>query len=289
GDSGDERVHDAGLEMAEILERGIASATTPGKMWPLAGVELLPPVPRPGKLLAVAANYQDHIRESGLPPVDKSKRVPRLFLKPTTSLLAPGAALKLPAVSHTVDWELELAVVIGRSASFVTVGSALRHVAGYAIINDVSARSLDWDVARDDDPWNGFFDWLNGKWLDGFAPMGPWLRTADEVPDPQDLWLTLRVNGAERQHARTSDMIFSVAELVAFASRLMTLHPGDVIATGTPAGVGAATQTYLNAGDLVEGTIDGLGTLVTPVVRGDDHPGGVLSTMYNSGDAGNRG
>jgi len=275
--------------MSELLERGLATAKGNGRSRPLSQVELLPPVPNPGKLLAVAANYQDHIRESGLPPVDKSRRVPRLFLKPSTSLLAPGAALKLPAVSHTVDWELELAVVIGRPASFVTVDRALSHIAGYAIINDVSARSLDWDVTRDDDPWNGFFDWLNGKWLDGFAPMGPWLRTADEVPDPQDLWISLRVNGSERQHARTADMIYSVVELVAFASRLMTLQPGDVIATGTPAGVGAATQTYLAAGDVVEGTIDGLGTLVTPVVAGDHRPGGVLSTMYNSGDAGNRG
>jgi 2-keto-4-pentenoate hydratase/2-oxohepta-3-ene-1,7-dioic acid hydratase in catechol pathway len=277
------------MEMGEVLERGIQSATSKAGPRPLSELELLPPVPRPGKLLAVAANYQDHIRESGLAPVDKSRRVPRLFLKPATTLLAPGRPLALPSVSHTVDWELELAVVIGRTASFVTVDDALRHVAGYAIINDVSARSLDWDVTRDDDPWNGFFDWLNGKWLDGFAPMGPWLRTADEVPDPQDLWISLRVNGTERQHARTADMIFSVAELVAFASRLMTLRPGDIIATGTPAGVGAATQTYLGPGDVVEGTIDGLGTLVTPVAGGEVRAGGVLSTMYNSGDGGNRG
>jgi 2-keto-4-pentenoate hydratase/2-oxohepta-3-ene-1,7-dioic acid hydratase in catechol pathway len=188
-----------------------------------------------------------------------------------------------------VDWELELAVVIGRTVRDVSVDDALGAVAGYSIINDISARSLDWDVTRDDDPWNAFFDWLNGKWLDGFAPMGPWLLTADEVPDPQRLHISLSVNGKVRQDASTRDMIFSVAELIAFTSRLMTLQPGDIIATGTPAGVGATTQTYLAPGDVIEGTIDGLGTLTTPVVGPSRGPGKLLSTMYNSRDAGDRG
>ena len=279
------------MDMAALLEAGLATAAPAfaNSSQPLTDVSLLPPVPRPGKLLAVAANYQDHIRESGLPAVDKSKRVPRLFIKPTTCLLAPGRPLKLHTLTKSMDWELELGVVIGREATDVPVDRALGSVAGYAIINDISARSLDWNVARDDDPWNGFFDWLNGKWLDGFAPMGPWLLTADEVPDPQRLHLQLRVNGKIRQDARTADMIYGVAELVAFASRLMTLEPGDIIATGTPAGVGATTQTYLIAGDLMEGTIDGLGTLTTPVVGPDAEPGNRLSTMYNFRDAGDRG
>jgi 2-keto-4-pentenoate hydratase/2-oxohepta-3-ene-1,7-dioic acid hydratase in catechol pathway len=292
GAFGEELVHDTGQPMIPLLKSGaaaIVAATERSPARKLSEVALLPPVPRPGKLLAVAANYQDHIRESGMAAVDKSKRVPRLFLKPATCLIGAGQALTLPNLSRTVDWELELAVVIGKNARHVAVVDALSHVAGYAIINDISARSLDWEVTRDADPWNGFFDWLNGKWLDGFAPMGPWLLTADEVPDPQRLRIRMSVNGKLRQDASTADMIFSVAELVAFASRLMTLEPGDVIATGTPAGVGAATDTYLAAGDLMEGTIDGLGTLTTPILaRGAAH-GQLLSTMYNSGDAGDRG
>jgi 2-keto-4-pentenoate hydratase/2-oxohepta-3-ene-1,7-dioic acid hydratase in catechol pathway len=134
-------------------------------------------------------------------------------------------------------------------------------------VNDVTARTLDWGLTdREPNDWNGFFDWLNGKWLDGFAPMGPWLLTADEVPDPGRLDIELRVNGTVRQAGSTAEMIFGVAELVSFASRLMTLEPGDVIATGTPAGVGATTGDRLRPGDVMEGTVSGLGTLVTPVV-----------------------
>jgi 2-keto-4-pentenoate hydratase/2-oxohepta-3-ene-1,7-dioic acid hydratase in catechol pathway len=244
--------------------RGVANGKAPGV--PIDSVQLQAPITRPPKLLAAAANYQSHITESGAHEVDKSRIIPKLFIKPSSAIVDPGAALQLPSVSHTVDWELELAVVIGRRCRDVPLGDALGVVAGYSIINDVSARTMDWGLDdREPSDWNDFFDWLNGKWLDGFAPMGPWLLTADEVTDPQALQLELRVNGEVKQHASTRDMIFGVAELVSFASRFMTLEPGDVFATGTPSGVGDTTGTYLRSGDVMEGTIDGLGVLRTPV------------------------
>jgi 2-keto-4-pentenoate hydratase/2-oxohepta-3-ene-1,7-dioic acid hydratase in catechol pathway len=244
-------------------EAGVAAAPVVS----LADVRLLPPLARPPKILAAAGNYQEHLVEGGAPRVDPARVVPRLFLKPASTILGPGEPFRLSRVSSTIDWELELAVIIGRRCRDVPEADALGVVAGYSIINDISARSMDWGlVDRQPSDWNGFFDWLNGKWLDGSAPLGPWFVTADELPDPQALAMELRVNGEVRQSADTSQMIFGVAQLVAFASRFLTLEPGDVIATGTPAGVGATTGTYLAEGDVMEATIDGLGTLVTPVV-----------------------
>ena len=229
-------------------------------------VELLAPMARPPKILAAAGNYQAHIVEGGAKPVDKSVIVPKLFMKPSSSVIAPGAAVPISTVSNTLDWELELAVVIGRRGRNIPVERALDYVAGYTVINDVSARTAEWGVAgRKPGEWDLFFDWLNGKWGDGYAPMGPWLVTADEVPDPQALQMRLTVNGREHQNASTGDMIFTSAELIAFASRFMTLEPGDTFATGTPSGVGDATGTYLKEGDIMKGWIEGIGTLVTPV------------------------
>jgi 2-keto-4-pentenoate hydratase/2-oxohepta-3-ene-1,7-dioic acid hydratase in catechol pathway len=243
------------------------TVTASGPAFPLADVELLSPLLRPGKLLAAAANYQDHVTEAGGEPLDKSRLSPRLFLKPPTSIVGPGADIPMPSVSKEVDWEAELAVVIGTTARDVPVGTALDIVGGYVTSNDVSARSMDFGYERDTgDSHVWFFDWLAGKWLDGFAPMGPWLVTADEVPDPQALDIRLDVNGERRQDGSTKDMIFSVAELVSFASTLMTLEPGDVIMTGTPAGVGAATGEYLKAGDEMSVTIGDLGTLTNRMV-----------------------
>lgn len=234
--------------------------------YPLAGVELVAPLSTPGKLLAAAANYQDHVTETGGEPLDKSRLTPRLFLKPATSIVGPGVSIPLPDLSSQVDWEAEVTVVIGRTVKDVPVEQALDVVAGYVTSNDVSARSLDYGMERDtDDKAVWFFDWLAGKWFDGFAPLGPWLVTADEVPDPQDLTIDLAVNGERRQHASTRHMIFSVAELIAHASRLTTLQPGDLIMTGTPAGVGAATGTYLRSGDVMTVTVGPLGTLTNPV------------------------
>ena len=225
-------------------------------------ISLRAPLTRPGKLLAAAANYQSHVTETGGAPLDKSALSPRLFLKPSTSVTGPGAAIELPELSKQIDWEAELGVVIGRPVKDVAVADALDAVAGYLCANDVSARSVDYGIARDtDDKAVWFFDWLAGKWFDGFAPLGPYLVTADEVPDPQDLAVRFERNGVLRQSGSTREMIFSVAELIAHASRLMTLEPGDIILTGTPSGVGAATGDYLSAGDRMAVTIGDLGTL----------------------------
>lgn len=232
----------------------------------LADVEVVAPIARPGKLLAAAANYQDHVTETGGEPLDKSRLIPRLFLKPSTSIIGPDVPVALPDVSDEVDWEAELTVVIGRRARNVSVDDALGVVAGYCSSNDVSARSVDYGFERDtDDKAVWFFDWLAGKWFDGFAPIGPYLVTADEIPDPQGLTVDLEVNGESKQHGSTKDMIFTVAELIAHASRLTTLEPGDMIMTGTPSGVGAASGVFLRSGDVMTVTIGPLGTLTTPI------------------------
>ncbi|WP_426504837.1 fumarylacetoacetate hydrolase family protein [Dactylosporangium sp. McL0621] len=249
-------------DLQALVERGLPNHGGPQRTVPLGAVELRAPLQRPGKLLAAAANYQDHVTETGGDPLDKTRLSPRLFLKPPTSIVGPGAVIPLPEVSHEIDWEAELAVVIGRPARNVTADDALEYVAGYMASNDVSARSMDYGFERDtDDKAVWFFDWLAGKWCDGFAPLGPWLLSADAAGDPQAIPVRLDVNGVTKQHGSTKDMIFTVAELIAHASRLMTLEPGDVILTGTPSGVGAATGEYLRAGDEMTVDLGPLGTL----------------------------
>jgi 2-keto-4-pentenoate hydratase/2-oxohepta-3-ene-1,7-dioic acid hydratase in catechol pathway len=277
GDAGAERIvdlHDATGgkvpqgDLLALLEAGALDAArgASGDGVALSSVELLAPMARPPKLLAAAGNYQAHIIEGGAKPVDKSVIVPKLFIKPSTTVHAPGKAITLPSTSNTNDWELELGVIIGTGGKNIRVEDALSHVAGYTVINDVSARTSQWGVeGRNPGEFDLFFDWLNGKWPDGFAPTGPWVVTADEIPDPQALRMTLKVNGHEHQNASTGDMIFSVAELIAFASRFMTLEPGDTFATGTPSGVGDTTGTYLKDGDVMEAWVERIGTLVTPV------------------------
>ncbi len=258
-------------DLLSIIAKGDAVASALAQLssaeaTPLSDRTLLTPIARPGKLIAAAGNFQAHVIEGGRPAVDKTRTVPKLFLKPSTSIIGPGDALDLPEVSSAVDWELELAIVIGTGGRNIPVDSALDHVFGYTVINDISARRMDWDIAeRAEGAWEGFFDWLEGKWVDGFAPIGPWIVTSDEVPDPDSLKLRLLVNGEVRQEATTAEMIFDTRELIAFASRLMTLEPGDIIATGTPAGVGDTHGNYLAEGDLMEGWVERIGTLVTPV------------------------
>ena len=280
GDAGAERLidlHDAtngavpAGDLLALLEAGPAAmaaakaAPTSGGV-PLGSVELLAPMARPPKLLAAAGNYQAHVIEGGAKPVDKTIIVPKLFLKPSTSVAAPGASIPMPTTSSTMDWELELGVIIGKRGRNIPLDRALEYVAAYTVINDVSARKADWGIeGRNPGEWDLFFDWLNGKWPDGFAPTGPWVVTADEIPDPQALRMWLKVNDTVRQDASTADMIWGCAELISFASRFMTLEPGDTFATGTPAGVGDATGTYLAVGDVMEGWVEGIGSLVTPV------------------------
>jgi 2-keto-4-pentenoate hydratase/2-oxohepta-3-ene-1,7-dioic acid hydratase in catechol pathway len=260
----------------EVLERGspcldeLRSRIGPRtKTIPVDAVSLLAPMPTPGKLLALAGNYGEHIKEAsqsrgfqvGLSESPRQTTVPRPFLMPSTVVRGPGETIPWPVYSRQIDYELELGVVIGRNAKCVQPAKSLDCVAGYMIVNDVSARSVTFKEGRTKRPWDEFYDWLNGKWADGFLPMGPWLVTKDEIPDVQNLHMTLKVNGRTRQDAGTSQMIYSVADVVSFLSHLMTLEPGDVICTGTPSGVGLATGDFLNAGDIIECSIEGLGTL----------------------------
>jgi 2-keto-4-pentenoate hydratase/2-oxohepta-3-ene-1,7-dioic acid hydratase in catechol pathway len=245
----------------------------PTHRFPLAGVTLQAPVAEPGKLICVASNYAAHIEESGrVAPTDRHRITPWLFLKPSTTIIGPGAPIPVPRAGQAIDWEVELAAVIGRAGKHIPVASALDHVAGYTILNDISERRFKTPDGRPAREWDKFFDWLHGKWFDGFAPMGPWLVTADEIPDPQVLDIELRVNGRVRQRGNTAQMIYPAAELIAFASSMMTLLPGDVIATGTPQGVGSATGEFLKPGDVVECVIERIGTLANPVTAEDAGP-----------------
>ena len=251
-----------------MAQLGRLLESDPGPDHRLEDVRLLPPIPRPGKILAAAGNYQAHIDEGGGIKVDVSRRTPRVFIKPSTALIGQGDAIVLPSVSDETDWELELAVVIGQGGRNIDVGQALDHVAGYTILNDVSARSMSWGIEdREVHDWDKFFDWLMGKWVDTFSPVGPWIVTSDEIPDPHVLDLRLELNGEVWQHASTADMIFDCSDLIAYVSRFSTLEPGDIIATGTPSGIGAASGRYLRSGDVMVGTIEKIGTLRTPVVE----------------------
>lgn len=226
------------------------------------------PVQRPGKLLCLAGNYREHIVESGFAAVgERDVITPQMFLKPATCLIGDGANVSVSPANVRVGWEVELAVVIGRTAKRVPAELALEHVFGYTILNDLSERSLNAGLTgrriRERDP---FFDWLAGKWFDGFAPCGPWIVTADEIADPHALGLRLTVNGALRQRGSTADMIFDIPTLIAEASAIMTLEPGDIIATGTPAGAGIGTgESFLHPGDEVVCEIDRIGMLRTTI------------------------
>jgi 2-keto-4-pentenoate hydratase/2-oxohepta-3-ene-1,7-dioic acid hydratase in catechol pathway len=232
---------------------------------PLTGVRLAPPLPRPGKLIAVANNYFEHIVEGGAETFERTEQTPWLFIKPSTAIIGDGDPILLPALSDRIDWEIELAIVIGRRGRYIPEAAVYEHIMGYTIVNDVSARRINVGFerrARADDP---FYDWLHGKWFDSFAPMGPWVVTRDEIKDPHNLNFSLKVDGHTRQADNTAKMIFRVPDIVVFASKIMTLEPGDIIATGTARGTGSATGTFLQHGQQVEATIDGLGVLHNPV------------------------
>jgi 2-keto-4-pentenoate hydratase/2-oxohepta-3-ene-1,7-dioic acid hydratase in catechol pathway len=232
---------------------------------PLDSVKLLAPIPKPGKVIALAGNYSEHIKEAGLAlglsDSPRKTTVPRPFLMPASVVIGPDEQIPWPAYSEQIDYEIELAVVIGRRCKCVKPDDALDYVAGYTIANDISARSVTFAKNRSKRPWDEFYDWLNGKWADGFLPMGPYLVTVDEVTNVQNLDMALTVNGRLRQSANTSQMIYPVADIVSFLSHIMTLEPGDCIATGTPSGVAIATGKFLQPGDKIECTIETLGTL----------------------------
>ena len=219
----------------------------------------LAPVERPMHLLCIGTNYRDHIAEMG---ITANPEFPYAFLKPLTTIAPPGGPVTLPRVSAMVDWEAELGVVIGRRARNVSEAEALDHVAGYLPLNDVSAR--DWVDNRP----NLGIDWVMQKASDGFTPMGPWITLAPGVPDPQAIPVRCLVNGQVMQDSSTANMLFSVAEIVAHVSRFMTLSPGDVIATGTPAGVGFGMKPrrFLADGDVVTVSLGDLGSFDTRFV-----------------------
>ena len=216
----------------------------------LQGLSLVAPVPSPGKIICVGLNYRDHALETG----QSIPTEPVLFAKYANSLVGPGCDVVVPAAaSSAIDYEAELGVVIGRAASRVRPGEALDYVAGYMCLNDVSDRDLQMRGGQ----------WMRGKAIDTFMPAGPWLTTVDELPSPQNLGIRCIVNGEVRQESNTRQMIFGVSELVSFIRRTISLVPGDVIATGTPAGVGMAMipPRYLRFGDEVVVEIGGLGAL----------------------------
>lgn len=225
------------------------AAVSPADLPPVAGgVRIGCPVARVGKVVCVGLNYSDHAAETNMAvPVE-----PVLFMKANTSVCGPNDDVRIPADAKKVDWEVELGVVIGKRATRVSVADALDHVAGYTVVHDVSERGFQLE---------GTGQWLKGKSLDSFCPVGPWLVTRDEAGDPQQLSMYLDVNGQRMQDGSTRTMVFDVAFLVSYISRFMTLEPGDIISTGTPPGVGMGKQpaVYLQPGDRVELGIEGLG------------------------------
>jgi 2-keto-4-pentenoate hydratase/2-oxohepta-3-ene-1,7-dioic acid hydratase in catechol pathway len=214
-----------------------------------ADVRLGPPLVRPSKIICVGLNYRDHARESGMAvPAE-----PVIFFKATTAIVGPNDDVIIPKGSTKTDWEVELAVVIGQRASYVSEADATRHIAGYVLHNDYSERVFQLERGG---------QWVKGKSCDTFAPIGPFLATPDEIGDVHDLKLWLTVNGERKQDGSTRDLVFGVPFLVSYISQFMTLLPGDVISTGTPAGVamGHTPVRFLQPGDVVELGIDGLGS-----------------------------
>ena len=234
---------------------------------PLSSVKLMAPLLYPPAIYCAGANYMAHAKEMSTEGegVDKTKTQPYFFLKSAPHcVINPGDDIRLPGVSKTVDWEAECAVVIGRRARNVSVADARKYVAGYTIMNDLSARDLS---RRPDWPRWGI-DWFGHKNFDGAAPMGPWITPADQMLDPYASRLELWVNADKMQDTLVADLIFNIEEMIEYLSRRMTLLPGDVIATGTPSGVGRPRGIFLKPGDRVKVSLSGVGTLENPVVQG---------------------
>jgi 2-keto-4-pentenoate hydratase/2-oxohepta-3-ene-1,7-dioic acid hydratase in catechol pathway len=244
-------------DTAARIERdagALAAARENGWLVPSQDAYWFAPVPRPGKIVCIGMNYHDHAAEIGL----AVPKTPAIFSKFSSCVIAPGEPVVIPASSQQVDYEAELAVVIGRRASHVTAERAYDHVLGYTAFNDVTARDFQF----------GDVQWQRGKSCDTFAPMGQTIVTTDEIPDPHALRIALTLNGTVMQESSTSQMIFRVPELIEFITRSITLEPGDVIATGTPPGVGYARKppVFLQRGDVMEIHIDQIGALGNPVV-----------------------
>ena len=225
-----------------------------GVLIPLANAALNPPVLAPGKILAVGLNYASHAAEQNAQPPES----PLIFSKNTTALVGPTDAIRIPRISEKIDYEAELAVVIGKEARSVAAADAYDYIAGYTIMNDVTARDLQRRERQ----------WARAKGLDTFAPCGPWLVTQDEIDDPHSLDIELRVNGELRQSSNTGDLIFKIPQLIEFISQDLTLRPGDIISTGTPSGVGvySSPPVFLRPGDSIEINVPRIGKLVNSVI-----------------------
>jgi 2-keto-4-pentenoate hydratase/2-oxohepta-3-ene-1,7-dioic acid hydratase in catechol pathway len=254
----------AGGLPVQAAVRALADAPPVGALLALEDVEILAPIPRPAKnVFCVGRNYLDHIKEGAAARSTNVKlpKVPQFFTKPPTAVIGPGAAIRIAlGLTTELDYEVELGLIIGVTGRNIPPAAAFEHVFGYTIINDVTAR----DLQRSHDQW------FKGKALDGSCPMGPWIVTKDEIPSPEQLELTLTVNGEQRQHARCNQMIFDIPAIISSLSGGLTLEAGDIIATGTPAGVGFSfvPPRFLNDGDVVVARINGIGQLVNRVERG---------------------
>ncbi|MBL8379569.1 MAG: fumarylacetoacetate hydrolase family protein [Burkholderiales bacterium] len=235
----------------------VADAVARGALTPLAAgsYRLCAPY-RPSRIFATASNYHEHAREMGTKLAPRTESSPYIFIKADTSVADPGAEVIKPREVERLDWEVELGVVIGRGGRHVAVADAYSHIAGYVVFNDVTSRDM---TRRSDYPFS--HDWFRGKSFDTFGPMGPWLVPRDCLGDPQAMRMTLDVNGERMQDGSTGEMIFSVAEQIAYLSHILTLKPGDLIATGTPTGVGMGRGVFLKPGDVMRAAIEGIGSI----------------------------
>jgi len=259
---GGEETLQAAREAVEFIGESLRSKASrdwlraEGVVRRLADTDLLAPIPRPGKILCLGLNYKDHAKESGhaLP------KEPVVFTKAPTTVIGPGDAIQIPRATKEVDYEVELAFVVGRECKETPVEAAYDYVAGYTILNDVSGR--DYQLKKDGGQWH------LGKSFDTFCPMGPWIVTRDEIPNPHRLDIRLRLNGKTMQHSNTRQLQFKVDAILEYLSRVFTLEPGDVIATGTPSGVGFVREPprFLRRGDVVRLDIEKIGRLENPVV-----------------------
>lgn len=258
------------VNIDQILSEGLlgtlhdAESNIIGKLegLPVESVALRSPILTPEKILLVARNYLSHnVEQNAKPPSE-----PYFFTKFRNALIGSGDPILIPRISKKVDWEAEFAVIIGKTGKNIARNDAMEHVAGYAVANDISFRDLQFSTRSDNAAVALGSNWVKGKNLDSSFPLGPWLVTKDEIPNPNNLEISLTVNGETRQHSNTREMIFKVDALIEYVSAGMTLRTGDIISTGTPEGVAAFTGgPFLKDGDIVEATISGIGTLRNPV------------------------
>jgi 2-keto-4-pentenoate hydratase/2-oxohepta-3-ene-1,7-dioic acid hydratase in catechol pathway len=246
----DGRVGALGRDLISAMAGGVGV----GAVHSLDEIQLLAPIPRPPKLICVGLNYRDHAAETKM----EIPKVPTIFNKFPNVIIGPGQPIVLPKAEKRPDYEAEFAFVIGRGGRHIRAANAMNHVFGYTIVNDVSARDHQMATTQ----------WLMGKTFDTFAPMGPWIVSADEIPDPHSLDIWLEIGGERLQSSNTRELIFKIPELIEFISSVVTLEPGDVVITGTPAGVGFARKPprFLKPGDQVTVHVEKIGSLVNPVI-----------------------